>query len=399
MKRLVRNTKLNPLLILMYAESVTVPSAATYQYTGGNEDRTKAHEFMSKNIEDAVYEEDDLKDVFEVVTHPKHSGKTHILQKKEKYDAKITEYKEGAVIPMDAPQTVVETRVALKSYAGWGKMTEDAEIYDISNGKLEEKSSEQGHSLGEKIVSMKYRALLASTNRWYAGATVTSSDTHSALLEKVSPFNIDDFRKIRAFFRRLNVKPFKGNKYLVYITPEITSELFDLSKNSSSFTFVELANENNSERVFEGKIGDWLGFTFVETNAITDTEKEGVVGCVVLGKYNNKKGAVQVKLEGKNGIETIIKPRGTIGSDPLDTYGTYGWKYWVGYAIQHPEAVLIYYCKSSVLKANYPNVNDLAMETKMTGIRKTKVNEAGNGVELTEEDVKANESYNNGKGA
>ena len=291
----------------------------------------------------------------------------------------MNEYKEGAVITQDSPQGKTEMTVTLKGYAGFAKFTEEDEIFSLSNGNLERISSGQGASIGEKKVSMKYRALQSTTNRWYAGATAGSSSTHDTLLQAVTPFNLDEFKNIRAFLIRNNVKPFKNGKYLVLISPEVEASLFSLKKSGANenYTFVEILNQQKTDKIFEGSIGSWLNFEFVPTNAIsqvylsdnsTPATSSGVAvtGCVVLGRYSNEKGAVEVKLETKGDIETVIKPIGSIGTDYLNTYGTCGWKFWVGYAIKHPEAVMMYYCAENVIETNYPNVNDLPMATEMT---------------------------------
>jgi len=355
------------LLNIQLFSTTTAKVGATATFYGANEAQAEAHEYVSKNIEDAIYEEDELKEYFGDEILPLNHGKTMILRKWDKYNANITEYKSGATITADSPQKQVEIRVALKGYAGYAEYDDEADIFSLDNGVADRISRGQGASLGEKITALRYRALQATTNKWFMGATPVASNTLAQNQALAQPFDIDEARKIRTALKRMGVKPFKNGKYVWLISPEIEASMFNLAKSSTKYSFVEIANQNNSSKIFEGAIGEWMGFVFVPLNVIGEVAT-GITGTFILGQYQNEKGARQVKLEANNNIKSIIHPIGSAGSaDPLDSVGTIGWKMYAGYAIKHPEAVMEVYCANTVEgDYNYPDVSSLALADSAT---------------------------------
>ena len=133
------------------------------------------------------------------------------------------------------------------------------------------------------------------------------------------------------------------------------------------FTFVEVANYMQNEKaVYDGEIGKWGRFRFVEDPAIigiTAASEDGkeVHGCLVLGKKGDEKGVKITKLAGKGNPESFPKAPGSSGTnDPINQIGSIGWKVmgWGG-AVLYSEAVMVYECLANEVASKLePNQNE-----------------------------------------
>lgn len=347
----------------------------TANFLGSKENQAKIHEFVQKQVTEAIYEEDPFTGVFKEEFIPEHQGKTMIIRKKDKYDATINAYGEGAEITVDSPQTETELRVALKGISGVAMYTDEAVRFSRDGMSLINDITEgQSHSVAEKLATLKYNALKSTENVWFMGATPDNDDNLADALGDCTAFDLDELRKIKVALKRMNVKPFKDGFYYLYLTPEIVSDMFSLAKSDTKYSFVELMMQNNANAIKEGALGDWNGFRFFENNLITSFKSgsNDITACIVLGTYAGEKGAVEVKPEGMGSVKAIHHPIGSSGVfDALDTQGSIGWKKYIGYAIKHPEAVMKIYCKNSAGASTYQQFPDsISMPLTAETVRK-----------------------------
>ena len=352
-------------------------NTATY---GKRMSETEANAYYDKTLKDALYEEYSFEQYFDTITLPKNNGKTMKLRKSGRYVTNGEPLVEGVVPKEDEPMSTFWYSVSLDDWGGYISYTDQVDIYSLDSGESTRLQRNQGNAVGE-LFQLKARDILYSTtNHWFAtpvsngadnpaGLTLTSLDSAR---KSCGSFNLNDLRKIKAFLRRNHVKGYSGKEYVILISPEIESDLLDLSKNEKKFTFVEITNYQNGEPIMDGEIGRWNGFRFVVDNGITETATvtvggatKHIHGVVILGKYRGEKGAKIVKLEGYGNPETIVKPLGSAGTnDPLNQKGTIGWKClgWGG-VVLYDEAVMLYECVADQIVGDFTAEDYEANET------------------------------------
>lgn len=153
----------------------------------------------------------------------------------------------------------------------------------------------------------------------YAGTTVQYANGRANRVGIVAGDVITEveLRKVRRTLKNNSVEPLKNGKYVAIIHP---FTWYDLMSDANIRQSMQYAG---SDRIFNGELGTYLGFTFVESElAPSVTSTVTVYQTLFLGAgYFGK-----VKLSGLTS-ESIFKPKGSGGTeDPLDQRWTQGWK-------------------------------------------------------------------------
>ena len=314
------------------------------KYMSDNE----AHEYYERTLKESIYEELTLDKYCDTITLPKNNGKTMVLRKLGKYvingDAALTE---GELPSEDQPMEIYEYRVNLNDMAGYITYSDQLDIYSLNDGWATRLQRNQGRAVGELFENKIKNIMYSTTNHWFAGVAADQLTTVANARSKVTGFNLDDLRKIRAFLLRTKVKPFSNGEYLFVIDPEVEADILTLEKSDSKFSFVELANlHQKGGQIYGGnELGSFMGFRFVTNASLGYVPGSSTVhGSLVLGKYNGEAGTKLVKLEGYGAPKTILKALGSAGTnDPVDQKGSIGWKCmgWGG-TVLYPEAVMLY---------------------------------------------------------
>lgn len=331
--------------LLFDLQLFSVEATVTHgKYMSDNE----AHEYYERTLKESIYEELTLDKYCDTITLPKNNGKTMVLRKLGKYvidgDCALTE---GELPSEDAPMEIFEYKVSLNDMGGYITYSDQLDIYSLNDGWATRLQRNQGRAVGELFERKIKNIMYSTTNHWFAGVAATDLTTVSNARSKVTGFNLNDLRKIRAFLLRTKVKPFSNGEYLFVIDPEVEADILTLEKSDSQFSFVELANlHQKGGQIYGGNdLGSFMGFRFI-TNASLGyvTGSTTVHGSLVLGKYNGEAGTKLVKLEGYGAPKTILKALGSAGTnDPIDQKGSIGWKCmgWGG-TVLYPEAVMLY---------------------------------------------------------
>lgn len=323
-----------PLNIQTFAETNTkIISANTATYAK-RMDETEAYAYYDKTLKDAIYEEYSFMKYFDTITLDKNNGKKMKFRKSGRYVTNGEPLVEGVVPKEDEPMSTYSYEVSLGDFGGYITFTDDLDLYSLDSGESTRLQRNQGYAVGE-LFELKSRNILYSTgNKWFATPLSSGADNPSGLTlttlktarESCGKFNLNDARKIKTFLRRNHVAGYEGKDYVWLISPEIESDLLDLSKNDKKFTFVEIKNYQNGEEIMDGEIGRWNGFRFVVDNGITEVYKYTssgteyhVHGTIILGKYRGEKGAKIVKLEGEGAPKTYLKDLGSSGTNDQST--------------------------------------------------------------------------------
>lgn len=310
---------------------------------------TEAHEYYDRTLKESIYEELTLDKYCDVITLPKNNGKTMVLRKLGKYVTNGSPLVEGSLPSEDEPMKIYEYRVNLSDHGGYITYSDQLDIYSLNDGWATRLQKNQGRAVGELFEGKIKNIMYGTTNRWFAGVADADLTDVNTARSKVTGFNLDDLRKIRAFLLRTKVKPFSNGEYLFVVDPEVEADILTLAKNTNQFTFVELANlHQKGGQIYGGNdLGSFMGFRFVTSSALGEIAT-GVHGSLVLGKYNGEAGTKLVKLEGYGEPKTILKALGSAGTnDPLDQKGSIAWKCmgWGG-TVLYPEAVMVYESKA-----------------------------------------------------
>ncbi|MGN1337349.1 MAG: N4-gp56 family major capsid protein [Candidatus Coprovivens sp.] len=344
-------------------------------------------EYYDKQLELIIKDDGGLSEYFESDSQPYNTGK------------KFTYRKMLPITPPDKPleEGVVPdpNKIALREYEGsmspWGDylvFSDEAKKY-TADDLIGSSTTQLGYSATELMNQRRALAMTTSRNRWFAGLDSSQiTGTLDDLRVLMTAFDLEDLPKISAYLKKLHVKPYTGTDYVILIPTEIESSLLTLKKSATQYSFIELTKNANYQPVLEGEIGRILGFRFV-TNPYLKVE-DGKAKCIILGKYQNKKGLLQKGVgfkPGESKPSMIIKDFGSAGvNDPLNQKASVGYKIdaWTA-VVTADQAVLVYECKAEIaFKDEYP---DLAT----TGLIK-QVNIGGE-----TGDIKPNASVANGK--
>ena len=338
--------------------STNLNPTATY---GKRMSETEAHEYYDMTLEDALYEEYNFEKYFETRTLPQNNGEKMAFRRSGKYVLRDSDYalSEGVLPDEDSPMETYTYEISLNQFGGWISISDKLDIFSIDKGESTRLQRNQGFAVGELFQNKAYTILKSSSNHWFAGVDVTneSYDTIAEARAAVGPLDLEEFGKIKTFFQRNHVKGWDGGDYLVVISPEVAQSLLSLTKNSSKYTFIEIANyQQNTKPLYDGEIGRWNGFRFVVDTAIREIDSTHLTvhACLILGKYRGNKGAQLCKLAGYSKPESILKPVTSGGSEnALNQKGSIGWKVmgWGGKVVD-PEAVMIYECSADAVKEN-----------------------------------------------
>jgi N4-gp56 family major capsid protein len=362
-RRRKKMEKLLQLNIQLFAEDLKSANTATY---GKRMSETEAHTYYDMTLKDALYENYNAEKYFDTITLPQNHGKKMRFRKSGKYVTNGQPLVEGIIPEEDKPMETYEYEVSLQSFGGYIKFTDELDLFSIDKGESTRLQRNQGYAVGDLFQEKARNILLSSKNVWFAGnsaADLASVTTLQGGLDKCKGFDLDDLRKIKVFLNRTKVKPYEGGDYVMIVSPEVESDIMTLAKSDSKFSFIELsAYTQNTKPLMEGEIGRWNNFRFVRDNMIKEVAKTSsnspIHGCVILGKYNNEKGAKLVKLAGAGAPKTILKPleSGGANENPLNQVGSIGWKChgWGG-TILYSEAVMVYYCLADAAAEEFSN--------------------------------------------
>lgn len=207
---------------------------------------------------------------------------------------------------------VIDFSVKIAQYGDYLEISRKVDLLSID--PILSKSSELlGRQAGETFENKVMDGMLSGTNVWYGG-TGTSRSTAGAL-------TIANLNRIKAYFKKANVKPAKGGMYIAIISPEVEMDLKNLTAENASW--IDITKYAHPEDVYEGEIGTFMGFRWIVSNSVR--EEEGVHKCIFMG--NEAIGVVN--LEGESNKPKIIHhgygDAGEGASKALNRVCTLGW--------------------------------------------------------------------------
>ena len=243
-----------------------------------------------------------------------------------------------------APNKIVreEVEYEVQHYGDYIVYTDELDLYDFDNIQ-----SSFLDILGDQasltLDTIRRDALRGGTNVVYADGATSRAEV-AANRKKLT---VNDFKIMSVKLKNQRAMKFKSvitgttavgtqpirSAYIGITSPEVVEDLRDLVgwKNVETYSDYSKAIEDEV-----GSIGD---FRIIESTNNEPVDEGGVN--VYLSLFMGRDAYATTTIRGKKGIQTKVKPLGSAGAeDPLDQYGTIGWKAIAGCAILN-EAWLI----------------------------------------------------------
>ena len=325
-------------------------------------------EFYEKALMHALKENNILLQFAKKATLPKNHGDTITWRKRKPIavqvdgNGKVRKLTEG-VTPTANKLEFVEYKATIAEYGDWIKLTKKLTNLAI-DPILTEASEGLGESAGDSFDQAIKEVLYANPNGYYAGHKASNTITATDYL------TVNDLNRIKATFKKRNVKPGKDGFYTLIITPEVE---YDFKSNATvNASWIDIAKYSEAERknIAKGEIGRILGFKVIVYNkldvaqhlgAVVSPATEGSVSafkCLAFGE--DAFGTVDLEGNSAARPKVFYNAPGTVGTDPLKQRHSVAWKNegWTARII-YPEAVVTVFVPSSLSISDY---NELAVD-------------------------------------
>ena len=247
-----------------------------------------------------------------------------------------------------APNKIVreEIEFSVDHYGDYIVYTDELDLYDFDNI-----NSSFLDILGDQasltLDTIRRDVLRGGTNVIYAdGATtrdtvatgaklITSADLKLAQV-KLKNQRAKKFKEVISGSTKIATTPIRSG-YIGIASPEVIEDLRNLTG------WKDVENYADYSKAMPDEIGSWGDIRFIESynNDPVDPAGAGAGTNVYLTLVMGKDAYATTSVRGKGGVQTKVKAIGSAGAeDPLDQYGTIGWKAITGCAILN-EAFLI----------------------------------------------------------
>lgn len=244
---------------------------------------------------------------------PSRSGKTIEFRRFPSLPKQMTPLTEG-VTPDGQSLSVMAMTATIAQYGSYVVSSDLLQLTSLDD-MLTETVKVLGHQAGMTSDAITREVIAGGTNVRYAGgkssrAAITASDV----------LTVADIKKAVRDLKGKNTPKINGY-YVAIVHPDTVYDLWNDDE------WIEASKYAGSEQIFKGEIGKMYGVRFVESTEakiweVGDATKVSVYGTLILGA--NAYGVTKL---GGNGIETIIKQKGSAGTgDPLNQRSSVGWK-------------------------------------------------------------------------
>lgn len=311
-------TKTN-VLDLLYLEALQFPDPTPMNLTTS----TASDNDLSPSNNKTFYDKNLIRIVGPSLIHdqfgkkvniPKNHGKTMEFRGFEPLAKATTPLTEGQT-PNGKKLDMFTVTTTLKQYGDYVALSDLLEMTAIDNHVLEAQDK-LGDQAGRTLDTVTREVINAGNNVQYAEGQVTSRATLTSA-HKLTPKAIA--MAVRTL-KKYNAPKING-KYVGIISQDVAFDLEQTQEYKDLFRYTDNASFKN------GYLFDLSGVEFYETSEAKKWINAGASSVDVYSTLICGKDAFAVtSLEGE-GLETIVKQRGSAGSsDPLNQRSTVGWK-------------------------------------------------------------------------
>lgn len=239
-----------------------------------------------------------------------------------------------------------EVTFSVGHYGDYITYTDELDLYDLDTVR-DSFLNILGDQASLTVDTIRRDALRGGTNVIYADGAVsrltvadgakkiTVNDTDIAST-KLKNQGAKKFTKVVVGSTAVGTAPIKAS-YIAICSPEVVNDLRKLTGWKEVHTYSDYSKAMEDE---QGSIGDFRVIESMNNDPIKN-QGTGLNKNVHLSLFLGMEAYATVTLRSKEGIQTIVKPIGSSGAnDPLDQFGSVGWKAITGCAILN-EAWLI----------------------------------------------------------
>ena len=226
--------------------------------------------------------------------------------------------------PSETQTTWSSVAATVSQYGAYSKVSDVAMQQSIDD-VMSEHVEMYGEHMRDSLDLIARAVLVAGTNVQYA-----DSATSRGALTTGNRLDEAEVRTARRHLKRRNARPLRsaGNKFLLITHPDAT---YDLMSDTTIQNVLQNAGvRGNSNPYFTGDQFDYLGVKIVETTNTRAISGAGLSLAAAVHVFQSLMFGEQFYGESEFGfdnMEIIVKPVGSGGtSDPLNQFGTIGWK-------------------------------------------------------------------------
>jgi len=246
----------------------------------------------------------------------------------------IAEY-DGSNIKKPNKITREEVEYSVSHYGDYIVYTDELDLYDLDNirSSFTDILADQA---GLTMDTITRDVLRGGTNVVYAdgaadraavatGSKKLTATDFSIMAVKLKNQRARKFKKVITGSVKVGTLPIRS-AYMGIISPEVTEDLRGLSgwKNVEEYS--------DYSKAIKEEVGSFGDFRMIESTNNEPVQEGGKN--VYISLFFGENAYATTTLRGKGGIKSIVKALGSAGAeDPLDQYGTIGWKAIGGAAI------------------------------------------------------------------
>jgi len=278
---------------------------------------------------------------------PARGGKSIEWRRFEKFILPTGSYilTEGT-FPAETNATVSSVAATISQYGQFSRITDVLETQSF-DPLIAEYVEKYGIAMGEGLDTICAEELENITTIQYADAATTWIDGTTGNAVGSGMFlDAAELNEAKRTLARVRARPVVDGKYICFIHPDNTKDLFEDSDIVDAFHHAAPRSAENP--MFSGVLGDWMGIRFVETNNLKVQASMGLSGADVYEVIMIGAEAYGVTELTAQAARTIIHPRGTGGhTDPLEQYSTVGWKAAFAAKVLNSDFAVLIYCNAS----------------------------------------------------
>ncbi len=277
---------------------------------------------------------------------PANGGKSIEFRRFEKITITAGSYTLTEGTPPSVTQATISTVTAtISQYGQYAQLSDVLETQSF-DPILTEYAEKFGIAMGEGVDIVVRDIVDATTTVQYADSATVVGTSGAGAVGSGNYLDAAEILEMRRTLRRADALPVEDNKFIMFIHPDNTKDLFEDPDIVNSFQYAQARGDSNP--MFTGVLGDWMGVRFVETSNLNILASNGMSGANIYETVMVGKEAYAVTELSALQSRMIIHPRGTGGhTDPLEQYSTVGWKAALTAAILNQNFLGKIYCASS----------------------------------------------------
>ena len=241
--------------------------------------------------------------------------------------------------------TISTVSVTISQYGQYSQITDVLEVQGF-DPLIAEYAQKYGLAMAEGLDIICRDEFSNATTTQYADSATVVGTSGAGAVGSGNYLDAAELNEMKRTLRRAGARPAQDGKFLCFIHPDNTKDLFEDPDIVDAFQYAAPRSPENP--MFTGILGDWMGIRFVETNNLKVRTSYGMSGADIYEVIVIGAEAYGVTELSAMAARTIIHPRGTGGhTDPLEQYSTVGWKAALGVKILSDTFMGLIYVASS----------------------------------------------------